>query len=447
MADLSDGTGAVIVAFPSCGGAAAELALADQPLDRCHGQRHQHHQHRAIGERDAVVAVADSADDVGRRQFILRGHEEDHGRDGRHRAHETVDQRRDDGRLEQRQDDAPQGRRGACMQHRRGLVERTVDLLERGGAGAYADRQAAEDEAQDDDERGARQLERWHVEDEHVADAEHRAGNGEGEQRAELEDPLAAEFRARQQPGDEQAERRAQRRRDRREPERREERVPRRAGPDNTAADVGVAPLQVERGDEVAQRRRVVAAPGGDEAADEGEEVDDDRERQPRPDDSEHGPRQARRQPHRQAGVALARDRRIGDIADDFVLQREDSQREGREQERERGGTTMVELGADDGEEDIGREHVVLAADDDRIAEVGEAFDEADEKRVGQAGLEQRQRDGAKRCPAIGTKRLRRLLERRADAGDDAAHDEAGDRREGEELLTAVSPSDTRPTR
>ena len=51
-----------------------------------------------------------------------------------------------------------------------------------------------------------------------------------------------------------------------------------------------------------------------------------------------------------------------------------------------------VVLGADDGEEDLGREHVEVAAEHQRVAEVGHALDEAEQEGVGEAGAHQRQR-------------------------------------------------------
>ena len=45
----------------SLGLAPAQRSLAHQPLDRRRHQRHQHDQHRAIRQRNAVIAVAGSA--------------------------------------------------------------------------------------------------------------------------------------------------------------------------------------------------------------------------------------------------------------------------------------------------------------------------------------------------------------------------------------------------
>ena len=52
---------------------------------------------------------------------------------------------------------------------------------------------------------------------------------------------------------------------------------------------------------------------------------------------------------------------------------------------REHRRAALVVLRADDGEEDLGRQHVEVAAEHQRIAEVGEALDEAEQERVGEA--------------------------------------------------------------
>ena len=62
-----------------------EPALADEPLDEPDHRQHQHDQHGAVGDRDAVVAVDDAIDDVRRRPFVFGGDEEDHRGHRRHR--------------------------------------------------------------------------------------------------------------------------------------------------------------------------------------------------------------------------------------------------------------------------------------------------------------------------------------------------------------------------
>ena len=148
----------------------------------------------------------------------------------------------------------------------------------------------------------------------------------------------------------------------------------------------------------------------------------------------------------RQAGIALAGDRGIGTIADDAALQEEGAECEDQQQDGERRRAAIVELRADDGKVDLGRQHAVVAAQHDRIAEIGNALDEADEERVGESGPHQRQRHRGESRPRIGAQRLRGLFERRADAFDDADQHQEGDRREGEELgqehaLEAIDPA------
>ena len=75
-----------------------------------------------------------------------------------------------------------------------------------------------------------------------------------------------------------------------------------------------------------------------------------------------------------------------------------------------------IVLRADDGEEDLGRQHLVVAAEHQRVAEIGQALDEAEQEGVGEARPQQRPGDGAEDVvQRAGAQRLRRLLERRAD--------------------------------
>ena len=76
---------------------------------------------------------------------------------------------------------------GARAERERSLVEALVDLAQGGDAGAHADRHVAEHEAHDEDEAGAGDLDRRHVEGQDVGHADDRAGDGEAQQRAELE--------------------------------------------------------------------------------------------------------------------------------------------------------------------------------------------------------------------------------------------------------------------
>jgi hypothetical protein len=201
---------------------------------------HDHDQRGGIGDGQAMLAGIDPADDVDRRHVVFGRDEEDHGADGRHGAHEGVDQTGDDRRLEQRQHDPAHGGEGMRAQRDRGFIEALVDLAERGDAGAHAHRHVAEDEADDEDQRRAGDLDRRHVEGEDVADADHRAGNGEGQQRAELEGALAGKVLPRQQIGGEDADGGGERRGDQRDLHRGEER-----GPGAAREDQAMRPLSM----------------------------------------------------------------------------------------------------------------------------------------------------------------------------------------------------------
>ena len=134
------------------------------------------------------------------------------------------------------------------------------------------------------------------------------------------------------------------------------------------------------------------------------------------------------------AGVALAGHGRVGLLAEPEALRVEGAEREDQQHQRQDRRLRLVVLRADDGEEDLRRQHVEIAAEHQRIAEIGHAFDEAEQEGVGEARPHQRQRHGPEGLPAVGAQRLRGLLHRRADALDDADQHQEGDRREGEHL-------------
>ena len=175
-----------------------------------------------------------------------------------------------------------------------------------------------------------------------------------------------------------------------------------------------VRPLDAEGLHVVPQRERVVAAPGFDEPAGQRHRVDDDRERRPRQRDAVAEAAHAVGQLRRQSRVALAGERRVHLAPEHGALQEERAEGEEQQQDAERRRAPLVELRADDREEDLGGQHAEVAAEQDRVAEVGDRFDEADQERVGEAGPHQRQRDVGEDAPAAGAQRLRRFLHARA---------------------------------
>ena len=146
------------------------------------------------------------------------------------------------------------------------------------------------------------------------------------------------------------------------------------------------------------------------------------------------GERHAPRQRQGKARIALAGDRRVDLLAEPGMLEPEGAEREGEQDDGEHGGPALVLLRADDGEEDLGRQHLEIAAEHQRIAEIGQAFHEAEQEGVGEARAHERQRHGPERRPALGAQGLRGFLQGRADALHDADEHQEGDRREGEKL-------------
>ena len=219
------------------------LRLPTSELHQADHREHDGDQHRRIGDGDAVFVVLDAADDVAGRHVVLRADQEDDGADRGHGAHEGIDERREDRRPQQRQHHLAEGLPGIGAERQRALVEAAVDLRHRGDAGPDADRHVAEDEGEHEDEAGAGELDRRHVEGDDVGDADHRAGNGEGQHGAELEGVLAGEILPHQQIGGEQADRGGQRRRDQRDLHRRPERTPGSTPP----VDAELVPADGER--------------------------------------------------------------------------------------------------------------------------------------------------------------------------------------------------------
>jgi hypothetical protein len=134
------------------------------------------------------------------------------------------------------------------------------------------------------------------------------------------------------------------------------------------------------------------------------------------------------------ARVALAGDGGIAFLAQPEPLQIKCAEGEDQQHHGKDCRTAGVMLGADDGEEDFGREHVEIAAKDQRVAEIGHAFDEAQQEGIGQTGAHQRPGHGAEGLPAVGTQGLGGLFHRGADAFDHPDHHEKGNGGKGQHL-------------
>ena len=206
-------------------------------------------------------------------------------------------------------------------------------------------------------------------------------------------------------------------------------------------------PFDAERLHVMPQRERVVASPRLDKAADERHCVDDDGEDEPRKRNAVAEATDRIGQRNRESAVALAGERRVEATAEEPALRNECRERQQQQYEAERCRAALVELRADDGVEDLGRQHRKVAAEKDRVAEVGNRLDERDQERVGEAGAHQRERDVGENAPAVGAQRLRGFLETRRHAFDHADQHEKCDRREREDLRdeNAGKPVDPAP--
>src|SRR5437763_2477239 len=102
--------------------------LAAKPLRREHQHEEREDQHHAKrGELD-VLAVLPQLPDDDRHHFGSRAVEQDGARELADANDHDVDPARDQARLQQRQDDAPEGRGPRGAAHRGGFLELLVDL-------------------------------------------------------------------------------------------------------------------------------------------------------------------------------------------------------------------------------------------------------------------------------------------------------------------------------
>ena len=195
------------------------------------------------------------------------------------------------------------------------------------------------------------------------------------------------------------------------------------------------------------QRQGVIAAPDFDKTAKEGKQVNHQREHQPRPCHAHAQPAHANRQGHGHSRIAFAGHGREAAAPQQTPLHKKDRQGKHTEDEGQRGRHARVERCAHDGKENFGRQHRVRAPQNDGVAKVGHALNEAHQKRIRQAGLEQGQGHGGESAPATGTQRLRRFLQGRTDPLHHTAHDHESDRGEGEHLRQPDPKNAVEPAR
>ena len=182
------------------------------------------------------------------------------------------------------------------------------------------------------------------------------------------------------------------------------------------------------------ERQRMVETPDPDETAEEDQRIDRDGEGAPEKDDPDHRGCHPCGQHRVTPAIALAGHGGKVPPRQPEALGEEGGKCEDQKDGGQHGGAGGVVLRADDGKEDLGRQHAARPAKDQRVAEIGHRLDEPDQEGIGEARRHQRQRDLAERPPAVGAQRLARLFHRGADTIDDPDQDQEGDRREGQHL-------------
>ncbi len=151
----------------------------------------------------------------------------------------------------------------------------------------------------------------------------------------------------------------------------------------------------------------IVETPGLHETAHKDHAINDDCEDHPRHDNGMNADGQATRKRDMRAAVALSRHR--GEIlaCQPEALGKEGRKRETQQDDRQDRGARRIVLRTNDSKEDFRRQDAVCAAKHQRVAEIRHAFDEADEKGIGETGLHQRQGNPPESAPAVGAQRLR----------------------------------------
>ncbi len=70
--------------------ATPELALADEDLEQRDDRQHDENQGRRIGDRQTIIAVFDTTNDIGRGHVMFGGNKKNDRADGCHGPHEKI---------------------------------------------------------------------------------------------------------------------------------------------------------------------------------------------------------------------------------------------------------------------------------------------------------------------------------------------------------------------
>ena len=143
---------------------------------------------------------------------------------------------------------------------------------------------------------------------------------------------------------------------------------------------------------------------------------------------------QHRRQFRRNAAIALAAHAGVIPPTHPTLLRQKGAEGKHQQHQRQHRRPALVMRRAHHGEKDICRQHVEIARQHQRIAEIRQTFDKPDQKRIRQARPDQRPGYGAKNPPPPGPQRRCRFLQARRHALQHAQQHQKRNRREGQHL-------------
>ena len=266
-------------------------AAAQQPRKKRHegrGNENECDQHNREGAGLGKLQLRHAFENAGCDERPVHGHQKDGGADGGHRVDEEVLHARENRRQHKRDRNRGEGLHGRGPEASARLLNRGVDLRERGDHIADARRRVAEDVGRNEDVDRAGEHQRLVVEGDDVGDADHGAGQRVVQKRGRLQRLAPAHFEARchiaHHDGKQAPERRAD------------------AGDQQRVLDR----LHAVREDVlvVGKRHRVVHAPDLDHAAEHDDRIDGGDEREHRGDHKPHEGGEKRSRPVDAASAA-----------------------------------------------------------------------------------------------------------------------------------------------
>ena len=194
------------------------------------------------------------------------------------------------------------------------------------------------------------------------------------------------------------------------------------------------------------QGEGVIAAPCLYEPTGKGKYIHNQSESQPRSCNAAAHIQNCRGQVEGNAGITFAR--HCGELrtTEHLTLNDKNGQCKYGEDQRQSCCHARVDGSAHNGKKDFSRQHRKLSTQNDGIAKVGHAFNEAHQEGIGQTRFEKWQCDAPKGLHSRGAQGLRGFFQRRTDTLHHPAHDHESDGRKGKHLgqpnaKDAIEPS------